>query len=134
MFNHNASIFVLKEKRQLVLDNVSSYVNSDNKNIRQAAVTLLLNYSIMFLDRADSEGKIQLVSSVSGGIIQRETDAQTYLRLVTMLGNVCYEDAESKELVQSMVGDEISQEKKGLEGLDDKTKSMINEAIKFIMS
>jgi hypothetical protein len=33
-----------------------------------------------------------------------------------------------------MVGDEIKDGKKGLESLDDKTKQMIDEAIKFIMS
>jgi hypothetical protein len=40
------------------MDNVSEFVYSDNKNIRQAAITLLLNYSILMLDKPDPEGKI----------------------------------------------------------------------------
>jgi hypothetical protein len=51
------------------MDNVSEFVYSDNKNIRQAAITLLLNYSILMLDKPDPEGKIQIVSAFSGGAI-----------------------------------------------------------------
>lgn len=57
------------------MDNVSQFICSDNKNIRQAAITVLLNYSIMFLDKADPEGKVQLISAASGGILMKETDA-----------------------------------------------------------
>jgi hypothetical protein len=35
----------------------------------------MLNFSILFLDKPDLEGKVQLVSAVSGGTIQKETDA-----------------------------------------------------------
>ena len=97
---------------------------SDNKNIRQAVITLLLNYSILFLDKADPEGKVQLVSAVSGGAVQREGDAQNFLRLITMLGNLCYQDQETKEAVIGMVGDEINEKLKSLnslEGIDEKT-------------
>jgi hypothetical protein len=38
-------------------------------------ITLLLNYSILFLDKPDPEGKVQLVSAVSGGAIKKENDA-----------------------------------------------------------
>jgi len=29
----------------------------------------------MFLDKADPEGKVQLISAASGGILMKETDA-----------------------------------------------------------
>lgn len=66
---------MLQQRRQFILDNVSQFICSDNKNIRQAAITVLLNYSIMFLDKADPEGKVQLISAASGGILMKETDA-----------------------------------------------------------
>jgi hypothetical protein len=50
----------------------------------------MLNYSILFLDKPDPEGKVQLVSAVSGGAIQKETDAQNFLRLFTVLGNISH--------------------------------------------
>jgi len=38
-----------------------------------------------------------------------------------MLGNVSYGDAEAKEMVQSMLGDELKKAKGQLEGNDEKT-------------
>lgn len=104
---------------------------SDNKSIRQAAITILLNFSILFLDKPDPEGKIQLVSAVSGGLFHKETDATSMLRLVAMLGNVSHQDGETKELVQSMVGDEMRAMKapQTLEGADDKTTKTIKDIV-----
>ena len=73
---------------------------------------------------------MQLVSAVSGGAISKETDAQNFLRLVTLLGNIAYQDQETKEAVVGMVGDEINEKLKNLsklEGIDDKTTQTIKE-------
>jgi PUL domain len=116
------------------MDSVSGYLYSDNKNIRQAVITLMLNYSIRFLDKPDQEGKIQLVSAVSGGAIQKETEAQNYLRLVTMLGNISYQDSETKEAIVGMIGDEIKAKNvKGLEGIEEKTMQTIQEIHSIIL-
>lgn len=84
---------------------------------------MLLNYSILFLDKPDPEGKVQIVSAVSGGVIQKETDAQNYLRLITALANISYQDNDTKEAALAMVGEEIknSRAPETLEGTDDKT-------------
>ena len=44
-----------------------------------------------------------------------------------MLGNICHNDSESKELVMSMVGSELMDQKgvDNIEGADEKTKSTI---------
>ncbi|TNV85584.1 hypothetical protein FGO68_gene1924 [Halteria grandinella] len=136
LFNNNASQYVMLQKRQYVLDHVSQFAShKDNKNIRQAAATILLNYSILFLDKPDPEGKIQLVSAVSSGIVASETDAQNYMRIVAMLGNVCYQDDETKELVMAMVGTELQAAKdpKGMEGSDEGTTKVIKEILAIIM-
>lgn len=44
LFNNNASVFLLKEKRQFIVDNTCSFLFSDNKNIRSAVITLFLKY------------------------------------------------------------------------------------------
>jgi PUL domain len=90
LFNNSASLYVLQQKRQWILDTACQFIYKDNKNIRQAAITLLLNYSILLIDKPDPEGKIQIVSAVSGGAIQKETDAQNNLRLITAIANISY--------------------------------------------
>jgi len=42
------------------------------------------------LDKPDPEAKIQIISAASGGIFEKENDAQNMLRIVSMLGNICY--------------------------------------------
>lgn len=136
LFNNNASQYVMLQRRQWVLDNVSQFAShKDNKNIRQAAITILLNYSILFLDKADPEGKIQLVSAVSSGIVSSEVDAQNFMRLVAMLGNVSHNDDETKELVHAMVGSELQTAKdpKTMEGSDEGTAKLIKEMLTIIM-
>ena len=114
---------------------MSQFAYSDNKNIRHATATILLNYSIVFLDKPDPEGAIQLVSAVGGsGLLQRETDAQTFMRFVTMLGNVVHAgDQEARELVLSLVGDELRQPKGALEGGDEKTTQLVKDIIAIIL-
>jgi PUL domain len=123
------------QKRQLVCEHVSPFIQSDNKNLRQAAVTVLFNYSVLFLDKPDAEGKIQAVSAVSNGAVRNETDAQTLMRVLGMLGNLGYHDEETKELVKAMVGEEIQaiKDPKTMEGADEGTVKLIKEIIKFIM-
>lgn len=88
LFNNNASLYVLQQRRQQVLDSVSQYIYSENKNVRTAAITLILNYSVMLFDKPDPEANIQIISALSGGAIRKETDAQCLLRILTALGNI----------------------------------------------
>ena len=95
-----------------------------------------MNYSILFLDKPDPEGKVQLVSAVSGGAIQKETEAQNFLRLMTMLGNISYQDSETKEAVVGMIGDEITDKLKklnALEGIDEKTTQTIKDIHQLVL-
>jgi hypothetical protein len=104
--------------------------------VRQASITILLNYSILLLDKPDPEGKIQIVSALSGGVLLKETDAQSYLRLVTALANVAYQDSDAKEAVVAMTADDIKGSKapETMEGNDEKTNSLIKEIKKIILS
>ena len=57
-----------------MLDNISQYVFSDNKNIRNAAITVMLNYSIFFLDKNDAEGRLQIISALAEGFSKESDD------------------------------------------------------------
>lgn len=101
LFKHPASIYILTQKRQFILDHTSQFINSDNKNIRQAVITLFLNYSILFLDKNDPEGRIQLVSALSEAFT-KESDEQNKLRVKAALKNLSIGDSDAAELIQSM--------------------------------
>lgn len=65
LFKHPASVYMLTQKRQFVIDHTAQFIASENKNVRNAVITLFLNYSILFLDKNDSEGRIQIVSALA---------------------------------------------------------------------
>ena len=101
LFKHPSSIYVLTQKRQFIIDNTSQFINSDNKNIRNAVITMYLNYSIQFLDKNDSEGRYQLVSALSD-LFTKEKDEQNLLRVKTALKNLSIGDEDANDLIQSM--------------------------------
>ena len=72
-----------------------------DKLVRQAAVTLLLNYSIHFLTKEDQEGRIQVISAIAT-MLGMETDLQTLLRASITLGNCGHKNAEAESLITSM--------------------------------
>ena len=41
------------------------HLSHADKNVRQAGITLLLNYTVEFLSREDVEGRIQVVSAIA---------------------------------------------------------------------
>ena len=45
---------------------------SEDKNVRQGAATLLLNYSSAWLMKDDDEGRIQAVSILAGAISEEK--------------------------------------------------------------
>tara|TARA_B110000285_G_C15112787_1_gene612148 strand:- start:284 stop:433 length:150 start_codon:yes stop_codon:yes gene_type:complete len=49
MFREQTAIYILKEKASKVIDVVAAHVANPKANIREAAVTVLLNLSIAFL-------------------------------------------------------------------------------------
>ena len=72
-----------------------------DKNTRQAAITLFLNYSIYYLSKEDLAGRgqgIQVLSTVS----DKETDLANLLRIATALGNFCHKNEEGIAQVMSL--------------------------------
>jgi hypothetical protein len=49
---------VLRDKRQKVIEAVANHLDNPKQNIRESAITVILNYSIIFLLKSDPEGKI----------------------------------------------------------------------------
>ena len=87
--------------RQRILDGVIPHLGHADKNVRQAAITLLLNYSTEFLVKEDQEGRVQIISALSG-CLNQERDLQTLLRASIALGNCAHKCPEAASLIQSI--------------------------------
>lgn len=98
MFKHPSSTFVLISKYEKVIDTVVDYVSHENKNIRNAALTVLLNYSVAFLTRKDdNQGRVQSIACLVD-VLDQEADPQNYMRILAAIGNLIYEDKEVQGL------------------------------------
>jgi len=86
------------KNRQRILDAACGHFNHEDKNVRQAVITLVLNYSVNFLATEDLEGRIQAVSAMSQAF-EQEKDLQNLLRMTTTLGNLCFNNEEVFEFV-----------------------------------
>lgn len=98
------STYVLKEKKDKVIGIVASNLSNAKSTVREAAITVLLNYSIMVLQKEDHDMRIQILSSfgVYQDGLKSETDGQCKMRLVATVNNLCYKNYEAKKLAQSM--------------------------------
>ena len=46
MFRDQAAIFVLKERREKIVEGIAAHLENPKATVREAAITVLLNYSI----------------------------------------------------------------------------------------
>ena len=93
--------------------------------LRQAAITVIQNYSVLFLDKDGTDGRIQAISAL-GEASKSEKDGTNYLRMITALGNLQHQFPEGKEL---MVAVGVQVDLKGLEGADQKSMEFMGKII-----
>lgn len=53
LFNESSAIFILKEKRAKVIEAVAPHLKNKKATIREAAITIMLNYSVVYLAKDD---------------------------------------------------------------------------------
>jgi hypothetical protein len=58
MFKQQSSHFAIMRRRERIMASVAPYLYSEDKNVRQSAVTVLMNYSVAFLLKEDEEGRV----------------------------------------------------------------------------
>lgn len=104
LFREQTSMYVLREKKDKVIEAVAACLANPKNTVREAAVTVLLNYSIMMLQKEDHQMRIQLLSAFGfyPEGLQSETDDQCKKRLMATVNNLCYKNYEAKKLAQSM--------------------------------
>ena len=72
-------------------------------NVRESAVTVILNYSVQFLMKDDKEGKVQCLSALSALAPNKGSlDEQSKKRMDVAVTNLTFKNAEGKELAQTL--------------------------------
>lgn len=65
LFKDPSAQFILREKRQKVIACISPHLSNPKATVCEAAITVLLNYSIIYFLKDDPEGKIQCITALS---------------------------------------------------------------------
>ena len=101
LFKNQSSQHVALLNRQRLVDGVSPHLSHGDKNVRQAAITLVLNYSVLFVTKDDDEGRVQAISALSTCAAD-ESDLQNCLRIAFALGNLWHENQNAKDLIKTL--------------------------------
>jgi len=100
LFREQTSIYVLRDKSQKVIECVSPHLKNPKTTIREAAITVLLNFSVVYLQKDDQNAKIQIISAL--GVLTNEAEEQCKKRLEATVKNLTYKNYEGKNLALSM--------------------------------
>lgn len=114
-----------------VIDTIADYISHEDKNIRNAAITVLLNYSVAFLSRKDdNQGRVQCIAVLVESI-DSEEDPQNYMRILAAIGNLIFEDTEIASLANDFGVEEKLTTVEKFKGKDvyDKSKGYATEII-----
>eukprot|EP01103_Thecamoeba_quadrilineata_P015432 TRINITY_DN487_c0_g1_i1.p1 TRINITY_DN487_c0_g1~~TRINITY_DN487_c0_g1_i1.p1 ORF type:complete len:748 (+),score=126.71 TRINITY_DN487_c0_g1_i1:29-2245(+) len=88
LFGHEQFREILQKEAEKVLESaVDCMAASNNKSLRQSLISIFLNYSVLFIDHPNEEGKIQLLSSLAD-LIPNEKDEDILLRGLVAVGNL----------------------------------------------
>lgn len=59
------AVYVLREKSQKTIEAVSPHLKNSKNTVREAAITVLLNFSIFILQKEDHNSRVQILSALS---------------------------------------------------------------------
>ena len=82
------------------MEAVAAHLGNPKNTIKEAAITVFLNYSIVYLMKEDPEGRVQAMSAL--GQVAKESDAQCQARIKAAVNNLCYKSQDSKDLAKAM--------------------------------
>ena len=101
LFKNQSSAHVAMLRRQAIIEHVAIHLAHDDKLVRQAAITCILNYSIIFQQKEDDEGRLQAISALAN-CDPNEKDLQNVLRLAYALGNLAHNSQDSADMIKTM--------------------------------
>jgi len=99
MFGDNTALYAVQKRRQMILEAALTHLESDSKPLRLSLATLLLNFSTLFIQKEDPEGRVQILSAIVE-FAQREADEETLFRAFVSVGNLLAGGGVQAELVE----------------------------------
>lgn len=98
LFKDSSAMHVLREKRWKIINIISAHLQNPKSNVREAAITTILNYSISFLLKDDPEGKTQCLTAL--GVVSQEQDNQCKMRMQAAVTNLTFKNQAGKDLAK----------------------------------
>jgi hypothetical protein len=98
MFKHGVTLHIMQVRRESIMNAASQYVYSEDKNVRAAATSLFLNYSVIGQTKTDFEGAVQSAGCLSEAI-PNEKDLEVMYRMALNLGNLMDTNADTKQMI-----------------------------------
>lgn len=141
MFINESIRIFMNDKRPDILDNVSVYLDSENKNLRNGIIGLLykyiifiliISYSILLCDKNDSEASLQLLSLINEILIS-EKDAKNCCLLLLACGNLLYNNQNNRSISSDMGIKDNLRELNIKEG-NEEDLNLINELKQYLIS
>ena len=99
MFGDSTALFAVQNRRQMILEAALTHIDSDNKPLRLSLATLLLNFSTLFIQKEDGEGRVQILSAIVD-FAQKETEEEALFRAFVTVGNLLAGGGVQTELVE----------------------------------
>lgn len=89
-------------EKDSILSGMRNCSNGATKSIQVAMATLLLNYSVVFCQKNDTEGKSQCMTITKELLEKGNLDQEAIFRLLVMLGNLVHNDEVAVAIGQSL--------------------------------
>lgn len=87
-----------------ILDAFSSCISSSNKNVQLSYSTLLLNYTVLLVEKKDQEGQSQLLSASLGIAEEGNLDVDSKFRVLVAIGSLMLDGLVKKIALDFDVG------------------------------
>lgn len=104
LFREQTAIYILREKHQKTLETISPHLASAKQNVRQSALTVMLNYSILVLQKEDHSLRMAILSAFSSlkNGLNSEQDETNKKLLIATVNNLTYKNYEAKKLAKEL--------------------------------
>jgi len=101
LFKHGATLHMVQQRRETIMNAAAQYVYSEDKNVRAAATSLFLNYSVIGIQKTDFEGSVQSAGCLSERIPE-EKEIDVMYRMVLTCGNLMDTNADTKQMIKDL--------------------------------
>eukprot|EP00742_Colponemidia_sp_Colp-10_P003823 GILJ01004073.1.p1 GENE.GILJ01004073.1~~GILJ01004073.1.p1 ORF type:complete len:786 (+),score=133.68 GILJ01004073.1:49-2358(+) len=101
MFDLPTNKQAMIHRRSQTLDVLSAAFKMDNKNVRVALATVLLNYATTFDEAPDQDSKLQCLSALAE-LLSSEKDPEATFRGLVGLGTLIYKDESIRDVAKQL--------------------------------